>query len=83
VNAFVVAATVLVSGFLPCGFVIVRARPIDAVVALQLSGTLAVLVLLCLAEGFHRTSYLDVPVITAVISPIGVVVFARFIGRWL
>jgi multicomponent Na+:H+ antiporter subunit F len=83
VNAFTVAATVLLGGFVPCGIVILRGRPIDGVVALQLCGTLTVLALICLAEGFHRTAYLDVPVVAAVLSPISGIVFARFLGRWL
>ena len=82
-NAFTAAATGLLACLVPCGIVIVRGRPIDGAVALQLCGTLTVLALICMAEGFHRTAYLDVPVVAAVLSPISGIVFARFIGRWL
>jgi multisubunit Na+/H+ antiporter MnhF subunit len=42
-----------------------------------------VLTLLCFAEGFHRSTYYTVAVIAAVMSWIGGLVFARFLGRWL
>jgi multisubunit Na+/H+ antiporter MnhF subunit len=82
-NAFEVAATALVCGFLPLGFVALRTRPLDALVALQLGGTLTVLTLLCFAEGFHRSFEYGVAVIAAVMSWIGGLLIARFLGRWL
>jgi multisubunit Na+/H+ antiporter MnhF subunit len=83
VNAFTIAATALLGGFLPLGWVAVRSRPIDGVVALQLAGPLGVLVLLCLAEGLHRSFLYSLPIVGALMSWIGGLVFARFLGRWL
>jgi multisubunit Na+/H+ antiporter MnhF subunit len=83
VNAFTIAATILLFGFLPLGLVASRARAIDGVVALELAGTVATLVLLCLAEGLHRSYLYTVPVVAALMSWIGGLVFARFLGRWL
>jgi hypothetical protein len=83
VNAFTIAATALLAGFLPCGIVCARSRPIDGAVALALAGALGTLVLLCLAEGFHRSSYFNLPVISAVVVLVGGLVYARFLGRWL
>jgi multisubunit Na+/H+ antiporter MnhF subunit len=82
VNAFLVAATILLLGLVPLGAVAVVRRPIDGVVALEAAGALMVLVLLCLAEGFHRSSYFGVAVVAALMSWIGGLVFARFLGRW-
>jgi multisubunit Na+/H+ antiporter MnhF subunit len=82
-NAFEIAATALVCGFLPIGLVAARARPIDALVALEVAGSLTVLTLLCFAEGFHRSFEYGVAVIAALMSWIGGLVFARFLGRWL
>ena len=82
-NAFTVAATALVAGLLPLGFVAVRSRPIDGVVALQLGGGVGVLVLLCLAEGLHRSFLYTLPIVAAVVSVIGALIFVRFLGRWL
>jgi multisubunit Na+/H+ antiporter MnhF subunit len=44
---------------------------------------LTVLVLLCLSAGFHRSFEYSVAVVAAVLSWIGGLVFARFLGRWL
>jgi multisubunit Na+/H+ antiporter MnhF subunit len=83
VNAFTIAATALLLGYLPLGWVAVRRRPIDGLVALELGGSIAVLVLLCLAAGFHRSFEYSVAVVAAVVTWIGGLVFARFLGRWL
>jgi multisubunit Na+/H+ antiporter MnhF subunit len=82
-NAFTIAATALLVGYLPLAAVALRSRPIDGVVALQLGGTLGVLVLLCLAEGLHRSFMYSLPIVAAVMSWIGGLVFVRFLGRWL
>lgn len=82
-NAFTIAALALLAGFVPLGVVVLRAREIDGVVALELCGVLATLDLLCLGEGFHRGVYFDVPVICAAVTWIGGLVFARFLGRFL
>jgi multisubunit Na+/H+ antiporter MnhF subunit len=84
VNVWLIAATVLLAGLLPCGWVLVRARIVDALVALELGSTVVTLVLLLLAEGFHRSSYFELPVVLAALSFVGTLVFIRFLGeRWL
>jgi multisubunit Na+/H+ antiporter MnhF subunit len=83
VNAFAIAATALLCGYLPLGYVVLRHRPIDGVVALELGGGLAVTILLCLAEAFHRSFEYSLPVVAAVLSWVGGLVFVRFLGRWL
>jgi multisubunit Na+/H+ antiporter MnhF subunit len=67
----------------PLLFVAVRRRPIDGLIALELGGVLAMLILLCFAEGFHRSFEYGVAVIAAVLTWTGGLVFARFLGRWL
>jgi len=83
VNAFLIAATVLFGALLPLGAVAAFRRPIDGLVALELAGAITVLVLLCLAEGFHRSTYYDVADVAAALSWIGGIIFARFLRRWL
>jgi multisubunit Na+/H+ antiporter MnhF subunit len=83
VNAFVWGATGLVLGYIPLLWVVARRRPVDGMVALEAGGILLVLVLLCLAEGFHRSFAYGVAIVAAVMSWIGGLVFARFLGRWL
>lgn len=80
-NAFLIAATALLAGFLPLGWVCMRERAIDGVVALEVAGSLTTLVLLCLAEGFHRSAYAGVAVVCAALSWVTGLVFARFLGR--
>jgi multisubunit Na+/H+ antiporter MnhF subunit len=83
VNAFVWAAVGLLVGYVPLLYVVARRRPIDGLVALELGGILLVLVLLCLAEGFHRSFGYSVAIVAAVMSWAGGLVFARFLGRWV
>jgi multisubunit Na+/H+ antiporter MnhF subunit len=84
VNVWLIAATVLLAGLVPCGWVILRAPLMDALVALELCSTLVTLVLVLLAEGFHRSSYFTVPLVLAALSFVGTLVFIRFLGdRWL
>ena len=80
-NAFEVAALALVLGFVPLLWVCLREREIDGVVALELGGTVATLVLLCLAEGYHRGIYMAVAIVSAAVTWISGLVFARFFGR--
>jgi multisubunit Na+/H+ antiporter MnhF subunit len=80
VNAWLIAATVLLAGLLPCGWVLARGGEMDAVVALELASTLVTVVLLLLAEGFHRSSYFTVPVVLAALSFVGTLIFVRFLG---
>jgi multisubunit Na+/H+ antiporter MnhF subunit len=84
VNVWLVAATVLLTGLLPCGWVLLRGRIEDALVAVELVSTLATVVLLLLAEGFHRSSYFELALVLAALSFVGALIFVRFIGeRWL
>jgi multisubunit Na+/H+ antiporter MnhF subunit len=84
VNVWLVAATVLLAGLIPCGWVLLRGRQLDALVALELASTIVTVVLVLLAEGFHRSSYFVLPLALASASFVGGLVFVRFIGqRWL
>lgn len=78
-----VALVLVVAAAGPCLFAVCRGGPGDRLVALQsLSVTLTV-VLVVLAVGQDRPSYLDVPLILALVSLAGLLVFARFFGRAL
>jgi multisubunit Na+/H+ antiporter MnhF subunit len=84
VNVWLFAATVLLAGLIPCGWVLLRGPLLDALVALELVSTLATVVLVLLAEGFHRPSYFTVPLVLAAVSFVGALIFVRFLGeRWL
>jgi multicomponent Na+:H+ antiporter subunit F len=84
VNVWLSGATALLAGVVPCGWVLLRGRLSDALVALELAATVVTLVLVLLAEGFHRPSYFTVPLVLAAVSFVGALVFVRFFGdRWL
>ena len=82
-NAFTVAATILLALLAPLAVVASRRRPLDGLVALELAGAITVLALLCLAEGLHRSIYFTVAVVAAFLSWVGGLVVARFLGRWV
>jgi multicomponent Na+:H+ antiporter subunit F len=81
-NAFLIAATALLVMLVLPGFVIVRARPIDGIAALQLCGSTMALVLLCLAQGFRQSVYFNVPLVCVFATLVGGLVFVRFVGRF-
>jgi multisubunit Na+/H+ antiporter MnhF subunit len=83
-NVWLSAATILLVALVPCGWVLLRARLTEALVALELASTLITVILVLLAEGFHRSSYFVVPLVLAGLSFVGALVFIRFLGgRWL
>ena len=79
-NVWLIGATVLLAGLVPCGWVVARGCELDGVVALELASTLVTVVLLLLAEGFHRSSYFTVPVVLAALSFVGTLIFIRLLG---
>ncbi len=79
-NEWVIAAVVLlIAGTLPLGLTCLLSDAIEGLVALSLTGVIATLVLLLLAEGFHRQPFVDLAVALAVMSFIGSVAFVRFL----
>ena len=80
-NVWLIGATVLLLGLLPCLWLGVRGSPRDALVGLELAGTLVAVVLLLLAEGFHRPTYFALPLVSSVLAFVGVLVFVRFLGE--
>jgi multicomponent Na+:H+ antiporter subunit F len=83
VNEWLLAALALLAGLLPCAAVCLRGDPVNRLVGLELAGVLDTLVLLLLAEGFHRAVYFDLALALALLSFAGGMVFARFLERWV
>jgi multisubunit Na+/H+ antiporter MnhF subunit len=82
VNAFLIAAAVLLAAFAPLLVAASLFRPIDGLVALEATGAVAVLVLLCLSAGLGESILFVLAITAAVVSWIGGMVFVRFLGRW-
>jgi multicomponent Na+:H+ antiporter subunit F len=81
VNVWLIAATVLLAGLVPCGFVCLRAPLLDGLAAVELAVGVVTLALVLLAEGFHRSSYFTLPLVLAVLSLAGGLALVRFLGR--
>ena len=79
-NIWLIGATILLAAVLPCGFVLLRAPILDALVALELVATLATLALVLLSEGYHRSSYFAVPIVLAFLNVVGALIFVRFLA---
>jgi hypothetical protein len=56
-NEWLVAALALLVGLLPCGLVWLRGDPVSRLVGLEMAGTVDTLVLLLLAQAYHRPVY--------------------------
>ena len=81
-NAFLIAATMLLAAVAPLLVLAARRRPIDGLVALETAGAVATLALLCLSVGLSESIFFTVALIAVVASWIGGFVFVRFLGRW-
>lgn len=82
-NAWLVSATILLGGLLPCLWVAMRGTIVSALAALELASTITTLVLLAIAQGLRRDPFMDLALVSAVLSFAGALVFARFLERWV
>lgn len=82
-NLWLIAATVSLLGLVPCGVVMVRGSIVEALVGLQMAGILETVVLLLLAEGYHRQPFFDLALVLALLAFAGGLVFARMLERWV
>jgi len=83
VNVFVLAAIGMLIAVVPCLAAIWRGGVMEAVVAYEAIGAIAVMVLILLAEGFKRTGEFELPVLLAILMLGSGLVFVRFVERWL
>ena len=82
-NVWLIATTVLLLGLIPCAVVMLRGSIVEALVGLQMAGVLETIVLLLLAEGFHRPPFFDLALVLALLTLAGGLVFARMLERWV
>jgi multicomponent Na+:H+ antiporter subunit F len=82
-NEWLIAATVLLVGLVPCVIVMMRGAVVEALVALQMASVLETVTLLLLAEGYHRAPFFDLALVLALLSLAGGLVFARMLERWV
>ena len=80
-NEWLWAAVVLIALILALTWVAARRHAADGLVALELAGTLAALVMMLIAEGTRRQGFIDLGLVLGVMSFIGVIAFVRFMRR--
>jgi multicomponent Na+:H+ antiporter subunit F len=83
VNVWLIAVTVLLVGLLPCLWVAMRGTIVSALAALELASTITSLALLLIAQGLRRDPFVDLALVSAVLSFAGALAFARFLERWV
>ncbi len=82
-TAFVITAVVLLWAAVPLGLLVWKGRLMEAVVAYELASSIAVIVLVLLAEGFNRSGEFELAILLAVLLLGSGLVFVRSLERWL
>lgn len=82
-NVWLIAALALLLTVVPCGYVLLRAPLMEAVVGLQFATAAGVLALVLIAIGLARPSFLDIALTLALLSYPATLLFAHFLERWL
>ena len=82
-TAFVVAAIIMLAAVVPCGAVLCRGKAVEALVAYEVISSIAIMVLILLAQGFRRPALFELPVLLAVLLFGSGLVFVRALERWL
>ena len=82
-NLWLAAALVMLVALVPCGIACFRGNPIDRLVGLEMADTICALLLILLAEGFHRLPFYDLAGAMALLAFGGGLVFVRFLERYL
>jgi multicomponent Na+:H+ antiporter subunit F len=80
---YLIAAAALLVQIGPLVVFSVKAKPQDGLVALNVGGDIATLVLLLLAAGTGRPPFFELAIVSAVLSFAGGLAYARFLERWL
>ena len=82
-NAWLIAVAVLLTGLVPCLWVAMRGTIMSAMAALELASTITTLALLMIAQGIRRDPFMDLALVSAILSFAGALTFVRFLERWV
>lgn len=77
---YVASLVLLLGGLVPATLIGSRRGPTDRLVGLILTSAIVVLSMLTLAQAYGQPMYLIVPLVLAVLSVAGVLVFTRLLG---
>jgi multidrug transporter EmrE-like cation transporter len=83
VNALLWAAVGMLVAMSPCLVLLAQADPMAALVAYEVLSSVAVMVLVLVADGLGRSGELELPVLLAVLLFGSGMVFVRALERWL
>jgi multisubunit Na+/H+ antiporter MnhF subunit len=81
VSAWILASIVLVCALGACVVGCLVRTILDALIALELGGTIATVTFIVLAEGVHRQPFVDLALVLAVLTFVGSLAFARLLER--
>jgi multisubunit Na+/H+ antiporter MnhF subunit len=82
-NTWMFATTALLLALLPCLWVAMRGSIVSALAALELASTITTLALLTIAQGLRRDPFMDLALVSAILSFVGALTFVRFLERWV
>ena len=74
------AVVLLAAGFGPALWVGSRNAAVERLVGLELAGVVSTLVLMSIAQGVAQPSYLIVPLVLALVSVAGILVYTRLLA---
>jgi multicomponent Na+:H+ antiporter subunit F len=83
VSVYLIGGAVILIGIAPLMVFAVRASPEEGLIALDLGGTIATLVLLLIAAGTGRQPFFDLAIVSAILSYAAGLLYARLLERWL
>jgi multisubunit Na+/H+ antiporter MnhF subunit len=83
VSIWFAAAAALMLTLVPCLWVCLRHSILSALIAFELASTITTLALVVLAQGVRRDPFMDLALVSAVLSFAGALAFVRFLERWV
>lgn len=80
-NFWELCAVILLGALVPCVGVCLRAGAGSALAALEITGTVVTTVLMILSESFGRQPFIDLAIVTALLTIVGSLAFARLMEQ--
>lgn len=82
-NSFLVAAVLLLLAVFPLGVTALRGSIMNAVVAYEAVGSITVMELVLLAQGFDRSGEFELALLLSILMLASGLVYVHFLERWL
>jgi multicomponent Na+:H+ antiporter subunit F len=82
-NLWMIAASVLLFGLVPCGIASFKGKPLERLIGLEMAAIVTTLLLVILAEALGNPNLYDLALAEGLLAFGGGLVFVRFLERWL